>query len=332
VSSVVAKLGSRFGALTGGIPDSALADPTPVDDASCANCGRGPVAAYCAACGQRRITQRDFTFGGFLHDTVHEFTSLDGRLWATLGALLLRPGLLAREYFAGRGSRYMKPLSLFVLLNLVFFIIQPHTGLMAYSFANYTDYDGDVASKLQDAANATRIDRAARAEAVREARGGTARGPVVEPPDVFAARFDDALQDLKKSMLIVSIPLLACAMLVLYLGSGHRFAEHLVFSVHVYAFFLFFAGIVVTPLFFLAFKMLRALGVSKTTMVALSGESALVSVLFVVIGSYIYLGLRRMYGSSRVAAALRAGILFFVMQVLIVAYHDVLFYATLASL
>ena len=301
-------------------------------DTSCANCGHGPVAAYCAACGQRRMTERDLTVAGFLHDTVHEFTSLDGRLGATLRALLLHPGLLAREYFAGRGGRYMKPLSLFVLLNLVFFIIQPHTELLRYSYSNYTGYDGDVAARLQDAANATRIDRAMRTEAVREARGLPARTPVLESPDVFIARFDGTLTDLKKSMLLVSIPVLALAMLVLYLPGRRRFAEHLVFSVHVYAYFLFFAGIVVTPLFLLVFRICRALGIPQSVVRALSTESALIAVLFVAIGSYIYLGLRRMYGDAPVAAAVRAGTLFVVMQFLIIAYHDLLFYATLASL
>ncbi|MEO8622933.1 MAG: DUF3667 domain-containing protein [bacterium] len=303
-----------------------------LDDTWCANCGKGPVAAYCAACGQKRMTEHDLTVSGFLHDTVHEFTSLDGRLLATLGALLLRPGLLAREYFAGRGSRYMKPLSLFVLLNLVFFIIQPHTGLLSYSYANYTDYDGDVAAKLQDAANSTRIDRAMAVEAKREARGRPPRVPILEAPAVFAARFDDTLQDLKKSMLIVCIPILALAMLFLYLPGRHRFAEHLVFSVHVYAFFLFFAGIVVTPLFVGVYKALRAFNVSEAALSVLSTEPALIAALFVAMGSYIYLGLRRMYGDSRVAAAVRSTALFVVMQYLILAYHDVLFYATLASL
>ena len=329
-SPVVAKPGSGFGALMPGAADSA---PVPVaGDDICANCGRGPVLAWCAACGQRRITEDDLTFAGFLRDTVHEFTSLDGRLWATLKALLLHPGLLAREYFAGRGSRYMKPLSLFVLLNLVFFIIQPHTGLMTYSYDNYTNFDGDVAAGRQDAANAVRIDQAVSREARRVARGLPAKTPVVASPEVFRAHFDDTLQDLKKSMLIVSIPILAFVMLLLYATTGRRYAEHLVFSVHVYAFFLFFAGVVVTPAFVAIFSALRAIGVSKGTLEILSTEAALIVVLFIVIGGYIYLGLRRMYGDHPLIAALRAGGLFIVMQVLIALYHDVLFYATLASL
>ena len=267
-----------------------------------------------------------------MRDTLHEFTSLDGRLWATLRALLLHPGLLAREYFAGRGSRYMKPLSLFVLLNLVFFIIQPHTGLLKYSYNNYTDYDGDVAAKRQDAANAVRIDQAMSLEVRRAARNLPARIPVVASPEVFRAHFDDTLQDLKKSMLLVSIPVLAFAMLLLYATTGRRYAEHLVFSVHVYAFFLFFAGVVVTPLFMGVFAAMRAVGGSAAAAEMLNTEAALIAVLAVVVGGYIYLGLRRMYGDSRLIAALRAGALFVVMQVLIAVYHDVLFYATLASL
>src|SRR3954469_15291293 len=183
MSSVATNFGSRFGALTGGTVGSA--HEIAADDVPCANCGQGPVVAYCAACGQRRITEHDLTFAGFLRDTLHEFTSLDGRLWRTLAALLMHPGLLAREYFAGRGTRYMKPLSLFVLLNLVFFIIQPHTGLLAYSYNNYTNYDGEVAAGRQDAANAVRIDQALSQEARRIARGLPAQTPKVSSPEVF---------------------------------------------------------------------------------------------------------------------------------------------------
>ncbi len=299
---------------------------------SCANCGSGPVVNYCAECGQRRLLEHDLTTAGFLRETFHELTSFDGRLWQTLRVLLTHPGMLAREYFDGRGGRYMKPLNLFVLINLVFFLIQPHTGLLKYSLANYTEYDGDVAAHKQDLANSVRIDRAMRAETSREERGLPARPVKVESYEVFRARFDDVLIDQQKSMLIVSIPLLALAMIPLYAGRKRRYAEHLVFSVHTYAYFLFFAGIFLTPLFLAAFFVLNKLGVSQHTMSTLSTEPVLVFVLFLVMGTYLYLGLRRMYLDSTVGAALRAVALFAVMQALIVVYHDALFRTTLAAL
>ncbi|MEP6621302.1 MAG: DUF3667 domain-containing protein [bacterium] len=303
----------------------------PPDD-RCPNCGEGPIDKYCAKCGQRVLSEHDLTIAGFAHDTVHEFTSLDGRLWPTMVALLTRPGLLAREYFDGRGTRYMKPLSLFVLLNLVFFLIQPHTGLLRYDLEEYIGDSGGVASKLQDAANAKRIDGAMRVEAQRRATGQPPRAFTPESMELFRARFDSTLQDLKKSMLIVSIPILAFGMFVLYIGTGRRYAEHLVFSVHVYAYFLFISGVVLTPLFIGVFMALRAFGQAGRVTVFLLSEPALIGFLFAVMASYIYLGLRRMYGGSRLAAGVRAVFLFGLMQLLIVAYHDVLFYATLASL
>jgi hypothetical protein len=299
---------------------------------SCSNCGSGPVVHYCAECGQRRLSEHDLTTAGFLRETFHELTSFDGRLWQTLRVLLTRPGMLAREYFDGRGGRYMKPLNLFVLLNLVFFLIQPHTGLLKYSLANYVEFDGDVAAYKQDLANGVRLDRAMRVEDAREKRGLPAQPARIESYEVFRARFDDTLADQMKSMLIVSIPLLALAMLPLYAGRKRRYAEHLVFSLHTYAYFLFFAGVLVTPLFLVVYFMLSRLGAPHAAIAVLETQPALVTVMFLVMGTYLYLGLRRMYLDSRMGATLRAVSLFAVMQVLIVVYHDALFRTTLAAL
>ena len=301
-------------------------------DDACANCGGGPVAQYCAQCGQRRVRPQDLTTASFLRESFHELTSLDGRLWRTMRVLLTAPGMLAREYFDGRGGRYMKPLSLFVLLNLVFFLIQPHTGLMRYGLSSYIEFDGDVAARKQDFVSAARLDRAMSVEATRRARGLPARPIKPESYEVFRARFDSTLQNQKQSLLIVSIPLLALAMVPLYARRRHRYAEHLVFSVHTYAFFLFFAGVLVTPLFIVTLTLLAKVGVSQSALAALESERSLVAVLFLVIGGYIYLGLRRMYGDSRARAALYATLLFAVMQGLIIVYHDALFHTTLASL
>jgi Protein of unknown function (DUF3667) len=298
----------------------------------CSDCGGGPVGRYCSECGQRRLTDHDLTTAGFLRETFHELTSFDGRLWQTLRLLLTRPGLLAREYFDGRGGRYMKPLNLFVLLNLVFFLIQPHTGLLQYSLANFVEYDGDVAARRMDLVNGVRLDRAMRAEALRERRGLPSQPIHPEEYEVFRARFDDVLQDQMKSMLIVCIPLLALAMLPLYAGRRRRYAEHLVFSVHAYAFFLFFAGVLVTPLFLVTYLALKKLGLPQSSLGFLNTQGALIVVLFVAIGGYLYLGLRLMYADSRVGAALRATVLFVVMQGLILVYHDALFRTTLAAL
>ncbi len=293
---------------------------------TCENCGVGPVDEFCAHCGQKHITEHDLTTRGFLRESFHEITSFDGRLWRTLWMLVRHPGLLTREYFDGRGGRYMKPLNLFVLLNLVFFVIQPHTGLLRYDLANYIDFDGDVAAARRDLVNVKRVDLAAETPSA----GQVAR---VESMDVFRVRFDDELRDQKKSFFIVSIPLLGLALLVLYAGQQRRYSEHLVFSLHTYAFFLLFAGVAITPAFVAVFTVLQSFGVSTSWLNTVMGsEPALILVLFSVMTPYIYVGLRRMYGGGRIAALARSVVLFLVLQLLIIAYHDVLFRTTLFSL
>jgi hypothetical protein len=46
---------------------------------------------------------------------------LDGRLWRTLGALLLRPGFLTQEYFRERRASYVSPFRLYLAASVVFF-------------------------------------------------------------------------------------------------------------------------------------------------------------------------------------------------------------------
>jgi len=294
----------------------------------CPNCGRGPVGEYCAACGQKQLTAHDLTARAFLHDTFHELTSLDGRLWRTLVTLLAHPGKLARDYFDGRGGRYMKPLNLFVLLNVVFFLVQPHTGLMHYHLEGYLD----SSPARVDAVNATRIDRALEAETKREKRGALPRPAEIESPAVFEAHFEDAIQDLEKSMLIIGIPFLALALGVTYVGKNRSAAEHLVFSSHVWAFFLVFMT-VTTPLFAVLLPVLRALGASDAVLhVVGSTQAGLLIVWFVALGTHLYFALRRMYGDSRSAAIVRVVLLFASTMLFFYLFATRLFYATLWAL
>lgn len=50
------------------------------------------------------------------------------------------------------------------------------------------------------------------------------------------------------------------------------------------------------------------------------------------VGGYLYIALRRVYGDGRIPAALRGITLVGVLQVLIIVYHEALFYTTLRAL
>jgi hypothetical protein len=296
----------------------------PLEIAACANCGGGPIGRFCSACGQRRVTAHDFTTRSFLHEMFGEMVSVDGRLWRTLWTLVRYPGKLAREYFDGRGARYMRPLNLFLLLNLVFFIVQPHTGLLQWHLEGYLKGIPAAPALVERA----RLARAQEAMRVRVAHGAAPAAPKLESMELFASEFEATIQNLKKSMLLVAIPLFALALSASY-GARHRLAEHLIFSTHFYAFSVFTLTVLVPLVFMTVVWWLRLLHAPDAAFQPLQGEPALVIVLFGLLGGHLFFGLRRMYGDSRPAALGRAIGLFAAYQALLLAFSLTMFRITL---
>jgi hypothetical protein len=278
----------------------------------CTNCGSGPVIEYCAACGQRHVTPQHFTARSFFHELLGEFVSLDGRFWLTLWTLVRHPGKLAREYFDGRGARYMRPLNLFLLLNLVFFVIQPHTGLLQWHLRSYLRNIPDAPRLVEQ----KRLARAEAAEADRRKRGATAAGPKVESMEIFEANFEATLQNLKKSMLLLAIPIFAVVLAALY-GTKHRIAEHLIFSTHFYAYSIFSLTVVVPLLFSVVMGTMRLVHAPRSAIAVIGSEPALTVSLLGLFGAYLYVGVRRMYGDGRLPAVLRAAALSAAYQVMV---------------
>ncbi len=92
--------------------------------AACANCASpfdGPAPRFCPHCGQE-TTLHPPSVGEFLHEFVGHYVAVEGALWKTLGLLLLRPGRLTTEYFAGRRRRYVLPLRLYLSASFLFFL------------------------------------------------------------------------------------------------------------------------------------------------------------------------------------------------------------------
>ncbi|SDK52485.1 DUF3667 domain-containing protein [Microbulbifer yueqingensis] len=84
---------------------------------ACANCSTPLLGAHCYHCGQSRDGLARH-LPGILSDFFSTLLALDSRVWRTVGPLLIRPGFLSREYFAGRRVRYVSPVRLFIFLSL----------------------------------------------------------------------------------------------------------------------------------------------------------------------------------------------------------------------
>jgi hypothetical protein len=83
--------------------------------AACVTCSAAITQEFCPACGEEKFDRHSFSLKHFLHHASHELFHLDSKVLRTIRYLFTRPGFVTVEYLAGRKSRYVNPLRLYVL-------------------------------------------------------------------------------------------------------------------------------------------------------------------------------------------------------------------------
>lgn len=87
----------------------------------CKSCGNTFVGVYCNQCGEKIIQPVDRSFKKFLSNVLVAVTFADSKFVKTLWLVLSKPGFVSSEMSDGRTIRYLRPISLFFLLNLFYF-------------------------------------------------------------------------------------------------------------------------------------------------------------------------------------------------------------------
>jgi len=89
---------------------------------TCKSCHNEFTGNFCNNCGERVRVSADRTFKSFLNDIVRAITLADNKFARTLGLIVYKPGFVSTEIANGRTVRYMSPLQVFFVLNLVYFL------------------------------------------------------------------------------------------------------------------------------------------------------------------------------------------------------------------
>src|SRR5438067_724007 len=179
----------------------------------CTNCG-GLSADYCVRCGERQPGHHDLSVGHFAHEVVHEFVHVDSKLFRTLRDIIAKPGFLTEEYFAGRKSRYIAPLRLFLtLFALQFLAFTFYQPAAVYTIASMKKFD-----------NAGALTKLINRRAVK----------LHVTSEELERRIDERWHRNYSLLQLMNIVGLAIVLKVLY--RKRYFAEHLVFAAHFLAF------------------------------------------------------------------------------------------------
>ena len=182
---------------------------------ACAACDEPLAGTYCHACGERRSRPDDESLAHFLREPFREVTRADGRLWRTLRGLFI-PGMLTDEYFAGRRGLYVRPVRIFLVVNILFFFWITFMGGQAFR--------GDAALYRNDA----RFDRI-----MTQAAG---EGGVAD--EVYDAAFGQQADSLAPTMIAVTVPLFALVFALVLAPARRALVRHVVFATHFVAVFM----------------------------------------------------------------------------------------------
>lgn len=276
----------------------------PDPELSCPSCGTPFQDRYCAACGEKRMDAHDLSVGHYWHELLHGFTHADGKLVKTLRALLLRPGELSRAYMEGRRVQYMRPVNLFVVLNLIYFL-----------FPLFEVFNTSLYSQLYS------MPHSGPARAL-VAGTLTATGATEEAYAVAYAMRSSANA---KLMLLVLVFILAGLFGLLFFRKTKWASGHVTFALESMSFSLLFTAIGMGLLLTGAMAVVNWAGGDAPWLV----EDALITSLAALLYFYFhFVGARRFYRCSIAGAAWRAVVGIVLMFVALTIYRLLLFLVT----
>lgn len=228
------------------MPEPAPAERLP---AACLNCGEPfgrPRPKFCPACGQESNVKPP-TLLEFAHQFGGNYLAVEGALWRTLGLLLGKPGQLTLEYLAGRRRRYLPPLRLYLMISLAMLVLMRMLSVVGA---------GNSAVILDPAANGPHVKAAQFDLDLGPGKVGMNNGVFhceglpkwmchrlerrmdVDPKSLARELegVDERFVSNLGNAMFVLLPMYALWLRLVYRSRQLRYTEHLVFALHLHAF------------------------------------------------------------------------------------------------
>ena len=276
--------------------------PRPAVASRCAACDAALAGPFCHGCGERVPKPEDESLGHFLREQFQEITSADGRLWRSVRALFA-PGKLTEEFFAGRRGVYVRPVRLFLVVNVLFFL-----------WVGWFGGQGFVGDASLYRAN-WRFDRAMTAEAVEAG----------VPGEVYDAAFSQRARVLAPTLIALCIPAFAVVLGLVMAPARSPLVRHAVFATHYVAVLMASTVLVSVVLAAPLFVILAVTGEARYNL----DDAVLLPVLLVTWSAYLVAGVRRVYAVPWWGAAVAGLVVATAGTVLTMeAYRTALFFVT----
>jgi len=284
---------------------------------TCPRCGSEADGKYCANCGTRLNRVRDLSVKHFLREAFAAMTDVDSALIGTFRTLLTKPGKLSTEYLHGDRHRYLPPLRVFFLCNVVYFLFASQYGSTVLTAPLAVQVGDMMYHRVTRPVLERRYHLPPAPDSVRT------KGMIKRIPPALEKRYDSVTEELGKTILVVLVPAYALFFAVMFIGTRRYFVEHLVFATHYMSFFLLALPAIVLAIAGWAGILIRVTGHRF-------GVSVMFTAFMVAIGLYAYAAQREFYQSRRLPAIARGLATAYFFTYTVVAFKFLLFFVTLA--
>lgn len=209
---------------------------------TCVSCGNVFENKFCNNCGEKVITEKDRSVAHFIEESVHFITHLDGKLFTTLKTMVVQPGKLSADYCRGARRNYFKPLSLFLLLVIIYLIFPYFQGLnMQLKYYPKQDFYGNYA-----------------AQKIASVQANT--GYDFEE---LSQKYHQKSEKVSKFMMLAIIPFTGLVLWLIGYKKRRLFYDNFVLSAEINSFFLIWGFLVLPLILTLLFKLLSLFGLDN---------------------------------------------------------------------
>jgi hypothetical protein len=220
-------------------PPKVVAEARAAVPARCKNCDAELLGRFCVNCSQAANVHVPTTME-LVHELLEGITHSDSRLWRTLTTLWFKPGKLTEEFVAGRRASYLPPFRLYLILSIVFFLLTSflHTRGDVMKFDEAFKPGGPPASA---SATTNRITSCKDFNFITFSQQPNWNARIQHACEAIVRDNGEnwlrlVLGTLPKAMFIF-LPLIAFLNMLLYWRPRYRYAEQLLFFVHLHAFY-----------------------------------------------------------------------------------------------
>ncbi|PWT72486.1 MAG: hypothetical protein C5B59_15555 [Bacteroidetes bacterium] len=272
----------------------------------CKNCQNTFTGKYCNECGEKAYSEHDRSLSHVVHEFSHLTLHFDSKIFTSIKTIFSKPGLLSKDFCDGKRKKYYPPVSLFLVMVILYLIFPVFRGLNL-PLNYYRDFYGRASRQM--------IEEKMAKEEIQF--------------DRLAEKYEKVSEKTAKILLFLVIPMSAIPLYLIFYWKRKYLFDSIILSAELNTTFIFVIFFMIPLLILLAFHLFHLPAGNENKFKGDLGASILFY--FVVTGLFFPAAIHRFYEIGW-AKTILAYLVFIVCHatIIFVIYRYILFHVTMA--